>query len=368
MNKDIYYASDKDIFDALASKKIFFTKSILTEICNNRGIFVSRDEERQTLIDYISMLPHSVQDLQYIRDNVRVNTKTEKKTSQKLVGSSLKEINIDEAIDQLRDERETNFNEHYQIISSTPDKIIIDVDFEDIDFGNTRLKQKQERTARIEIEKNDETISIRHSANERIDDITEQLKKEIKDLIPSKDEVEEKTIDLSEIKVASLRTLFFTELIKKMNNLNFEEVNSINVTSFENDENNEVEKEEVDELKQGILGKLQSAMLKGENLLETPEYENFTNRGFYIYGIKWKSKRKNGDRIVFEADFQDSKQCKDFEYDVKGFYQWKNEAYLKSLKPLEGKEKDDLLENIEQTSLQAYEKIKENLTVKDGNK
>lgn len=70
MRDSIYYASDKDLFDALSSKRKFFTESILHEICNKRGIFLSRDDERSSLIDYISVLPHSVYDLEYILDSI----------------------------------------------------------------------------------------------------------------------------------------------------------------------------------------------------------------------------------------------------------------------------------------------------------
>jgi hypothetical protein len=357
MDKDIYYASDKDIFDALASKRKFFSVSVLTELCNDRGIFVSKDDEREQLIDYISTLPHSVQDLQYILDHVQANSRAERKTSTKLIGEKIKDSNLTEAIDELRDCRSTKYNERYETVTTSENKVVVDIDYQDIDFGATRLKQKQEKTARIEIQKNEDgSVLIRHSANERVDSITQELVKSIRTTI--KDEKKEsdfqqKIVDLNEIKDAELRTRFFTDLIKALNGLTLEEVSSISVASFNSDD----DEDEVDELKQEVLGKLQSAILKGENLLETPEYKNFRSNGFYISGIRWKSRTAKGDKIVFVCSFEDADKCIGLEYDVKGKFEFKDEDYLKTLKPIEGIEKDELLSNLENTALTVYDTI-----------
>ena len=200
MRDSIYYASDKDLFDALSSKRKFFTESILHEICNKRGIFLSRDDERSSLIDYISVLPHSVYDLEYIRQHLQANVRTERNASTKIVGDALENIKLAEILTDFKDSRSSVYNEQYNIIQSSNETITIDIDYEEIDYGNTRLRQKQKKSARMEINKDsDREISIRHNANERMDDITKNLLKHIKMNIPKEAKIEQKQIELSDI-------------------------------------------------------------------------------------------------------------------------------------------------------------------------
>src|SRR5574344_1491954 len=142
LKTDVYYASDKEIFDALASKKKYFSISVLTELCRDRGIFTSMDDEREDLIDYISILPHAVQDLQFIQEHVQANSRSEQKTSTKIIGKNIKTTDITEAVTKLKDFRSDKFNENYQTIESSENKVILDIDYQDVDWGATRLKQK----------------------------------------------------------------------------------------------------------------------------------------------------------------------------------------------------------------------------------
>src|SRR5574344_589007 len=357
LKTDVYYASDKDIFDALASKKKYFSMPVLTELCRDRGIFISNDDEREDVIDYISILPHAVQDLQFIQEHVQANSKTEQKTSTKIVGNTIIETNITEAVTKLKDSRSEKFNEKYQTIESSENKIIIDIDYQEVDWGATRLKQKQDKTARIEIRKDDDgSISIRHSANDRIKTLAQQLVDSIKQTVKPEDQKNliQRNIDFTKMKDSDCRTSFFTGLLNSIDELKLEEVSGIKVSSLLEEHTDD---ERVDEMKQEVLGKLQSAIFKGENLLETPEYMNFKENGFYIYGITWKARNKKGDKIVLTCSFEDSENCVGFEYDVKGIYQLKNDEYLKTLKPIEGIEKDTILLNIEKSALLLFDKI-----------
>lgn len=361
MDKDIYYATDKDLFDALASKKKVYTVSQLKDLCKKRNVFVSDKEEREDIIEYFSELPHSVWDLITIRDTMKANTKTEKTTSIKLEGNEIESNSVLEVLDELKDTRNKKYNENYNIISKDPNHIIVDIDYQEIDYGSTRLKQKQERTARIEIEKNSSgETSIRLPANEKANEIAEAFIKRINN---DKDNtVKPKKINLSIVKNEKLRTKFFIELINNIPVLMIREVSSIHVNAFKNNEDNE---EQMDESKQQVLAKLQTAIFKGENLLETQEYLDFEKKGFFITGITWQAVNKDTKEIcLIEAVFHNEDECTDFAYNIKGIYQQnKDGTYQKTLKPLEGIKRTELSRQIEEKALQIADTIIEEFNI-----
>lgn len=361
MDKDIYYATDKDLFDALASKKKVYTVSQLKDLCKKRNVFVSDKEEREDIIEYFSELPHSVWDLITIRDTMKANTKTEKTTSIKLEGNEIESNSVLEVLDELKDTRNKKYNENYNIISKDPNHIIVDIDYQEIDYGSTRLKQKQERTARIEIEKNSSgETSIRLPANEKANEIAEAFIKRINN---DKDNtVKPKKINLSVVKNEKLRTKFFIELINNIPVLVIREVSSIHVNAFKNNEDNEEQK---DESKQQVLAKLQTAIFKGENLLETQEYLDFEKKGFFITGITWQAVNKDTKEIyLIEAVFHNEDECTDFAYNIKGIYQQnKDGTYQKTLKPLEGIKRTELSRQIEEKALQIADTIIEEFNI-----
>lgn len=357
MNKDIYYATDKEFFDAIASKKQVYTISLVRDLCKARHTFVSEKDEREVVIEYFSELPHSVLDLINIQEMVKTKTKTEKNSSIKLEDADVDSEKIIETLNELKNSRTQNYDEKYTTISSDQNHIIVDVEYTDIEYGNTRLRQKQERSARIEIEKNKKgEISIRIPANERASNIREDFVSKLQEKINTT--IKKRIIDLSDINSSRFRTKFFIDLIKNIKSTILKEVNSIHISA--SDIENEVDDEEIDEAKQNVLAKLQTAIFNGENLLQTPEYADFEKRGFYITGIKWQA-LYDKDICILEAEFKEQKDCRNFVYDVKGVYKYmdKNSSYQKTLKPLEGSKKTELLKNIEISSLEIFDRIKE---------
>jgi len=179
----------------------------------------------------------------------------------------------------------------------------------------------------MEINKDsDREISIRHNANERMDDITKNLLKHIKMNIPKEAKIEQKQIELSDINSAALRTEFFIQLISSINEYSLDDVTTINITAMKNII---VTEEEQASVQQEMLGKLRSALLKGENLLASKEYADLNKSNFYISGIQWTIKDKAKNKFRIESNFRDTKNCSNFEYDVKGMFEYKDEQYLK---------------------------------------
>src|SRR5687768_9752133 len=76
-----FYATDKDIFDLLASAKQRMTEGVLRELARERGIFYSPQDSREDLVDALSLLPHTLNELLDLLDRRETSRRNEKTTS-----------------------------------------------------------------------------------------------------------------------------------------------------------------------------------------------------------------------------------------------------------------------------------------------
>lgn len=64
-----FFATDKDIFDLLASAKQKLTENVLREIARERGIFYSPNDSREALADALSLFPYTLNELGRVNTN-----------------------------------------------------------------------------------------------------------------------------------------------------------------------------------------------------------------------------------------------------------------------------------------------------------
>lgn len=358
---DIYYANDKELFDAIVSTKKLYSSQFLRNICRQRNTFISEKDEREKVVEYFSELPHSSKDLKQIVETIKINTnKTEKNTSINLKSNEIDITALKENIIEVADKRQEKFNEAFNLIAEcdNPNHLILDMEYEAIDFGSTRLKQKKKCYARIEVELHDNgETTIRCPANEKAKEVVSNFVKVLEE--KKEQPIERNEVSLEFVTNGKLRTQFFISLIKSIPNLNTCELNYIHssiketLETYEEDEGNATNE---------AMSKLQSIIVSGtslENFLTEPEYLEFEKKGFYITGIKWKAITIDGLKCIIEAEFKDTENCRDFVYEVKGYYPKNSDgSYQKSIKPLEGKIKQEILRNLESTSLDVCSQIK----------
>ncbi len=79
MAKKLYFATDKNIYDALHHKRI--TAAKLHELLLNRGVFLSPELDKEILIEEISKLPHGFNELEHIKKLVKTYDPRESTTS-----------------------------------------------------------------------------------------------------------------------------------------------------------------------------------------------------------------------------------------------------------------------------------------------
>jgi hypothetical protein len=355
-SKDIYYATEKDIFDLLASKRKHFTKDVLLELCKDRGIICSNDEDKDRLIEYISILPYAYQDLASLLDQVQINTRGDKKISTKIdipFNVSL----IQNAVNKIKEVRGEEKKEVFSVVAESDSKIVVDVSYTELDYGATRLKQRVDRNDRIEIIKNDDGgIYLRLPSNERMQELKNVVALSV---IGESTDVKPKEINLSGVRIPEARTKFFLTLIQSTNGLKLHDVSSIKVAAISDQAIEEIEDDgdDIDIIQQEIVGKLQNAILQGSDLLKTIEYKSLIDKGFYICSIIWNTVDNNHDKYQFEASFSDTENCNNFVYSLRGVYKWKEDKYTSTRRAIEGLEKNELLRTVEKAAEESFDKI-----------
>ena len=350
-SKSTLYATDRDIYEALMSKQKKFSKDLLIELISDRGILVSQDLSREQLIDYLSYLPHDYNDFNYLADLLIVNSRQERLSST-TVNDSISNATVSEVVREIADKR-SKLGETFEVTSESENRTVVKIDYTEMDLSKTRLRQKQEKTAYIEVIRDEDgSTKIRKPANDRIDKIVKELVKQVE--IKQDTKIERIEITLNGIVDSSKRTKFFTEMIKQIEDVRLSDVTIVKVDRLESPEFSDEELDEDDEeVAQRMLGQVKTIAMNGEGLLHSEEYQHLLAQGFYIYSIVWQADevRAEGCRIEFEAFFNDSSNCTDFRYSVKGIYRRKDEdSFNVSKRPPDESDKQKYLSAIEKAA------------------
>jgi hypothetical protein len=363
-----YCATDKEIFDLLMAAKQRISLAILHEIAKKRGIFYSPNEVREDLVTYLSLLPYdyeALDDLLVLSTNpnraekvtsVALNTKVSTEELKELVKDLQAQVGVEEKITSRPE---------------TSDRYVVQLEYSEIDFARTRLLQRREREADIRFVTEGENTTIRMPANEKARDFVSRITRalEQKRLQP----IPTDNIDVSDLSPDE-RTQFFTKLMTKMKDYTSKGVSNVRVhkgvadsspdeevdESYDDQAGAEVDADTV-EAAEEMLYIVEHVVLNGKMLMASPEYQQLTEKGFYVTSITWVAQQNHGphNRIEFEAGFEHPKQGEAFRYNVRGLYRKrKGKGYTKTLRPVDEGDKQVLFPIIEQTAREVLAELK----------
>lgn len=357
-----YYATDKELFDVLASSRQRLSESALLEIARARGLFYSPRESREVLASNISLLPHDFESLRELLGQSENPSRAEKVTSitlnKKLSASELKQVAQSFAESAPKDEK---------VISHAdgPDKYVVQVKYSEIDYGKTRLLQRRTREADIRFVVEGDQTTIRMPANAKAREIASQLKNGL-DALQS-DKIQSEVIEITELPPDD-RTAFFTSLITRMAGYELQDVTNVRVQSGgqQTAESEAEEDEEGDEQDKAIesrrmLAVVENVALHGQVLLASSEYQLLRKKGFYITSITWKSKQTSTPYNVleFDAGFEEPKDGRGFRYNVRGLYRNRDGEFTKTLRGLSDEHKESVFPLIEKAALSVLSELRE---------
>ncbi len=342
------YFTPREIFDALMSSKKIITTSVLVELARDRGVIVSSEDTREDIIKYLSSFVYDYYDLNVLIEHITPSYKKEK----------LKTTQLDAVIDindlvKISKDISNNQDDKTRVTTTKdakdPNKTIIKIEWEDIDLGKTRLRQKVPKESIVELVEENGVMKISKASNDKVDEVLQSIISKVS---------EKRDIDIKEEKINLYgfsfeeKTQYFTKLINSIDKCTLFDVVKVSV----NKEDGFDEEEEIIEV-------ITNASFKGNGLLHTDEYQTLKEREYFITSILWQSveDRVNGDKIEFEASLVISKECEELTFAPKVIFRSNGSGgYTKSRRPLKEEELNQYTKILEKQVFSIYKGIIDN--------
>ena len=364
----LYCATDKEIFDALASSRQHFSEGTLLSMAKKRGIFHSPQTDRMQLCHDISLLTFGFYDVAQLQAEFEKSNPREKKTFMR--------INVALTLDELRRIAD-KFQEESEMqgdkVSSHNiglNGFAVDVKYEEVDFSKTRLRQRQKREANLEFKVENGrtlvTLPASPKARQIAEDFIERAKSE------KKTEITVEEVDLSWITDYDLRTKFFQELIKRVPGFKLEDVTTVKVdfgpspssSSDLLDESAEDLKSKAEKQMEGVV---RAIALQGKSLHLSEEYNRLKEKGFFLTSIQWSGRRiaHPNEIVEFEAGFENPAAGVGYKYGVRTWITRREDnEYAKNPTTIPEEDKIKLSALLQEASLQVFLEIKKEFSDK----
>ncbi|UJB63277.1 hypothetical protein YS110_00090 [Acidovorax sp. YS12] len=347
-----FFATDKDIFDLLASAKQKLTENVLREIARERGIFYSPNDSREDLADALSLLPFTLNELVGLMDR-RETSRRNEKTTTIILDATIESDDIKAAIKEYQEE--VGPTEKVDSHLKGANEVVLNVEYDEMDYSRTRLIQRQRHDATIQfVQQNGKTL-VRLPASEKslriVENLTSRIESHRKAVVPRE------TIELDPDFGADERTAFFTRLMSELPGYKLKGVTNLRISpskrsDTETDDDEDLDDDEREAASREMLVIVRSMALTGENLMASEEYQALRKRGFFITAITWRADQTSipYDAPHLHAEFADGEAGTGFKYSVKGIYRFQEGFYTKTARPADDAEREKLYGLLEATA------------------
>lgn len=308
----LYYATDKNVFDALNQHKVDIPT--VMNLFQRRNIVIGKKTPREDLAMYFARLPHDYYDHQEISARLGVAARQERITSMDVKGiDEIEQLKV--GVDQLKQELEASGD--VVQISRDGDSLTVAVQYSVVDYKRTEFNQLQVRDGTIELIKSDDGFIVRNTQNEYMNDVRETLLGKIEKATSA--QLAKVEVSLFDVQSSKLRSKFFHELVSNLPGYKRRDVSGVFVYKAKpdpEDDSTDSESEEPDTHVERVFlkgnGVTRSEILNG--LLDVEDY--------YITKISWTAQETMGRGYDYdiEAVFSDPKDCTGFSFILNGVY------------------------------------------------
>jgi hypothetical protein len=349
---DRYFVpEDKDIYDMLATCGTSQDK--LWTYARNYGILFASTEPRTRMMDAISRFPVDRYKLLELFQLNSTKDREEKFSTKKVeVDASVERLNA--AVAAVQEKRSAAEREEYKFEHPAPDVINVKVAYKEPDLSRAEAIQTREKELTIQLVRKDGKLTIRHHSNEKATAVVADIIKGLETLTQSKPKV--RALDFTGIKDPKLRTRFFTDLSRKLEGFERQDVPTLKMYRLNAEKSDSAEEEAQEE----AAAQVKRMFMAGTDLMKSPEYAELEKRGFFISAISWISEHQADERMHFEfsAEFTNPDAPVDVKYGCSGKYMRNEEGTLKSYKSsLSAIERDSLHGILDAAAFTLYDEI-----------
>lgn len=308
----IYYASDKNIFDALNQSKI--DNSTIQTLFIRRNIVCSKSTKREDLARFFSRLTHDILDHRDLSNKLGVTPRRERITAVDLIGLAPQKESVQRALEQIR----SKATERGDVLQTHIEGSVarVTVKYSIIDYKRSEFSQVQEKTGFIELIQEDGRLVIRSTKSEYIDAVRDELIREVE--AETDHSLERNEISLFHHPNPTVRSQFFYDLMSDLPNYTRKDVTDVFVykprpsRAIEAEENDSEEEPHIERIILRGVGVSQSELLR----------DLISEKSYHIAKVGWLSLANLGTGAAYEmeATFSDPKECTGFSYILRGVY------------------------------------------------
>jgi len=307
----LYYATDKNVFDALNQRKV--DTNTVIQLFERRNIIVGKKTPREDLAKYFSMLNHDYYDHKDIAARLGIAPRRERITSMNVLGVGEKE-ELQVSIDKLKQELESAGDVVH--ISRDGDNVSVQVQYSTVNYKLNEFSQVQVRDGTVEFVKLSEGYIVRNTQNDYINNVRETLFGKIEKT--QSVTLTKEVVSLFDVPSLKLRSKFFHELVTKLPGYSLCDVSSVYVYKAKPDD---------DSTDDGSLSEqdthIERVLLRGNGVTQSQLLnELLDEEDYYIIKIGWTTKEIMGSGHVYdiEAVFADPKDCAGFSFILGGVF------------------------------------------------
>lgn len=348
----LYFASDKVIFDAINQRAVNI--ELLRELLQERGVFVSAKTSKEELAKYFSRLIVDYFDHKTIAGKLGRVAKKERFTAFD-IDSEIDQEQIIDAVKEIKkglDER----GESLKIDVTESGGIVLEIEYEHIDYTKAELRQVQPRDAIVEFTKGSSgRYSVRNTHNNYTDSVVNGICEALGAALGKP--IERTTVNLQSHPEPSKRTAFFEALIKGIDG--YELITVTEAFCFKPPKGKVFQEDEDDddkELEDSPL--VERVGLRGRAVTKSLLIDGLYKTGYYIVKVVWQVKPKSSaDSDVFEleAQFSEPINCTGFSYQTKRVLIFEDGKITDKTRHLKAAEEAALAQLIERAAKSAYQ-------------
>lgn len=308
----LYYASDKNVFDALNQHKV--DAPTVVRLFERRNIVVSKKTPREDLAKYFSMLTHDYYDHKEIAARLGVVARRERTTSMDVAGVTDAD-DVQSVVEQFKKELEAS-GDVVQVMREG-ENLSIRVQYSHIDYKRNEFSQVQVRDGLIEFEKTSTGYIVRNTQNDYLNGVRDTLLAKVEKNIS--EPLTKVVVALFDVPSAKLRSKFFHELASSLPGFVRRDVTDVYVFKAKPSLEDGVQEEGAE----GAEAHVERVFLRGNGVSRSEILnELLDEENYYIIKMGWTATETLGGGNVYdiEAGFSDMKDCAGFSFILSGLF------------------------------------------------
>lgn len=304
----LYYASDKNILDALNQSKV--DNETLQTLFRRRNIVCSKSTKREDLARFFSRLTHDLLDHHDLSDRLGVVSRREKVSAVDLIGTVSQDA-LQRSVDAIRE----RLAAHGDIVqpTTTATSFFLNVKYSIIDYKKSEFSQLQHRNGVIELIPDGDKVVVRSSKGEYLDEVRDDLIRILQAEMGGK--LERREVSLFHHPNPEARSQFFFDLITNLPGYARRDVTDVFVykplPGPDGDEDIDSEPH------------IDRIVLRGRGISQSELLRDLTKeKSYYIAKVGWIATELLGVGAGYdiEATFSDPVHCTGFSYILRGVF------------------------------------------------